>query len=147
VVKATVDPTATRRVLADIDAAVRPVEHARTAAAVERVLRTASCSLYEPADARRALWELYEEFELTDVVDDLCDFGECSWCDEAEPVDDLLGLRVCACWGLCLLLPLTAACAPAPELTYTRSFDATGIEEGAAWGGFVLFTQWWEETS
>lgn len=33
---------ATARVLADIDAAVRPVERARTAAAVDRVLATAS---------------------------------------------------------------------------------------------------------
>jgi hypothetical protein len=60
---------------------------------------------------------------------------------------DRCTLRVCAVWGLCLLVPLSAACAPPPELTYTRSFDTTGIEEGAAWGGFVLFTQWWEETS
>jgi len=48
-------------------------------------------------------------------------------------------LRVCAVWG-------SLSLKPAPELTYTRSFDTTGIEEGAAWGGVVLFSQWWGET-
>ena len=55
-------------------------------------------------------------------------------------------LRVCAVWGLCLLAAGSLSLKPAPELTYTRSFDTTGIEEGAAWGGVVLFSQWWGET-
>jgi len=55
-------------------------------------------------------------------------------------------LRVCAVWALCLATAGGLSLTPAPELTYTRSFDTTGIEEGAAWGGFVLFSQWWEET-
>lgn len=40
--KPSVSPTATSRVLLDIDRAMAPVERARTAAAVERVLRTAT---------------------------------------------------------------------------------------------------------
>jgi hypothetical protein len=44
-VKPSVTPDATRAVLADIADAVRPVERARTAAAVDRVLETAAPSI------------------------------------------------------------------------------------------------------
>lgn len=70
---------ATARVLADIDAAVRPVERARTAAAVDRVLTSASPGCSE-------LWAAW--CEVTSVLlgadiwswpDDQC--PHCTWMD------------------------------------------------------------------
>ena len=92
--KASINPAATRRLLADIADAIRPIEHARTAAAVDRVLATASRGLYDPMSGRVALWELYEEVDLATSSNDdgVCLVGECSWCDQPEPVDDLPGL-------------------------------------------------------
>jgi hypothetical protein len=59
-VKPSVDREATRQMLADIADAVRPVELARTAAAVDRVLATATPSMASQCD------------EGVELADDLC---------------------------------------------------------------------------
>lgn len=74
--KPSVTPDATRAVLADIADAVRPVERARTAAAVDRVLRTASRGCSETLYAWDVLTRpLLDELGLTaEPLGDLCPF-------------------------------------------------------------------------
>lgn len=69
--KASVDRQATREVLAAIEDAVRPVELARTSAAAERVLRTATPSTEGPASGSAMFtFDLAHELGVTPVMFD-----------------------------------------------------------------------------
>jgi hypothetical protein len=93
-VKPTVDREATRRVLADIDDAVRPVERARTAAAVERVLDSAvsasgitphgacgdrSCPCVEDAILRDSLGDWFRPLSKAEFRDAVWQRGYAPW--------------------------------------------------------------------
>lgn len=86
--KARVDRAATERVLADIADAVRPVDRARTAAAVERVLRTASPGVFENAWGYFNLTQpLSVELGFTLADDRFGCQGPCDGCDTDTAVD------------------------------------------------------------
>lgn len=88
--KASVTPAATARVMRDIAEAVRPVEHARTAAAVERVLRTASRGCSESFNGWLTVTQPLLEQSAFDYLGDMCE-----WCvlfDEAT--DEVVGLHI-----------------------------------------------------
>lgn len=101
--KPSVTPDATRAVLADIADAVRPVERARTAAAVERVLRTATADLWgEPAEAALHLADLYEDLGVTRLT--LGELG-CDCNGECRD-DDVFAIRDDATPGMVTAHPL-----------------------------------------
>lgn len=67
----------------------------------------------------------------------------------------LSGVRLCA-WAFAGAVVVVASMGlpddhPEPTVVQLEalplevSFDTTGIEDGAAWGGVVLFTGWWVE--
>jgi hypothetical protein len=85
-VKPSVDPEATRQLLADIADAVRPVELARTAAAVERVLRTMAPGLYQPAVGGLVVAGVARELGVEMAGDSRCRFG-CEACAGHRGVD------------------------------------------------------------
>lgn len=90
--KSAVDRATTRRVLDDIDATLRPIDRARTAAAVDRVLATSCPDFWsETAAGALATAGLYEELNITrrDRVTEGCDLDcECSDADIDDLVDD-----------------------------------------------------------
>ena len=91
--KPSVDRSATSRVLADIDEAVRPVERARTAAAVERVLQTVAPGMSGPLGGLDVTFAVCDELDIDWFPGTWCD-DACPWCDDADyGVDDLPGFR------------------------------------------------------
>jgi hypothetical protein len=91
-VKPSVDREATRQLLADIADAVRPVELARTAAAVERALRTASPSVFQLATGAFLAQPILDELGLQRPRHG-CGEG-CGCEDDTIEPDDLPGLSM-----------------------------------------------------
>jgi hypothetical protein len=96
-VKPSVSPTTTSRVLLDIERAVAPVERARTAAAVERVLRTASPGISPDAiDVVPITKQICRDVGVKPVQRTLCQqVGcECLWEPSMERVHATPGMVV-----------------------------------------------------
>lgn len=82
----------TRRVLADIEAVVLQVEMARTAAAVERVLATASPGVFESPTAAQVVRPLFAELGVFRPQLGCAGGAGCGCVEDVIPVDGLPGL-------------------------------------------------------